>query len=186
MGWLGCTARDSETTLDWEKRIRIATGAAHGLLHLHSVEKMVHGNLTATNILLDTSMYPTINACISGYGLSCLMTPVANGNIVATTSSLGYCAPELTKIKKASTKSDVYSFGIILLELLTGVVNRFLNFQTLWITIKSHATLFAIVVYEVFCPKGERDLSVEDADKVVLECAALECVMEDQIPRVMN
>jgi len=113
-------ARDSETTLDWEKRIRIATGAAHGLLHLHSVEKMVHGNLTATNILLDTSMYPTINACISGYGLSCLMTPVANGNIVATTSSLGYCAPELTKIKKASTKSDVYSFGIILLELLTG------------------------------------------------------------------
>jgi hypothetical protein len=114
------------------------------------------------------------------------MTPVANGNIVATTSSLGYCAPELTKIKKASTKSDVYSFGIILLELLTGVVNRFLNFQTLWITIKSHATLFAIVVYEVFCPKGERDLSVEDADKVVLECAALECVMEDQIPRVMN
>ncbi|CAM6060399.1 unnamed protein product [Sphagnum tenellum] len=113
-------ARDSETTLDWEKRIRIATGAAHGLLHLHSVEKMVHGNLTATNILLDTSMYPTINACISGYGLSCLMTLVPNGNIVATTSSLGYCAPELTKIKKASTKSDVYSFGIILLELLTG------------------------------------------------------------------
>ncbi|CAK9230262.1 unnamed protein product [Sphagnum troendelagicum] len=113
-------ARGPETVLDWGTRIRIAAEAAHGLLHLHSVGKMVHGNLTATNILLDTSASPTINACISDYGLSRLMTPAANANVVATARSLGYRAPELTKIKRASTKSDVYSFGIILLELLTG------------------------------------------------------------------
>ncbi|CAM6047590.1 unnamed protein product [Sphagnum compactum] len=113
-------ARGPETVLDWGMRIRIAAEAAHGLLHLHTVEKMVHGNLTATNILLDTSASPTINACISDYGLSRLMTPAANANVVATARSLGYRAPELTKIKRASTKSDVYSFGIILLELLTG------------------------------------------------------------------
>jgi serine/threonine protein kinase len=119
-GWGLGAARGPETVLDWGTRIRIAAEAAHGLLHLHTVEKMVHGNLTATNILLDTSASPTVNACISDYGLSRLMTPAANANVVATARSLGYRAPELTKIKRASTKSDVYSFGIILLELLTG------------------------------------------------------------------
>lgn len=79
----------------------------------------MHGNLTASNILLDTRA-AAITASISDFGLSRLMTPAANANVVATAGSLGYRAPELTKLKKATTKSDVYSFGIVLLELLTG------------------------------------------------------------------
>lgn len=113
-------ARGPETALDWGTRIKIAEGAAHGLLHLHQTEGIIHGNLTASNILLDATQMPTISACISDFGLSRLMTPAANANVVATAGSLGYRAPELTKLKKASTKSDVYSFGIVLLELLTG------------------------------------------------------------------
>ncbi|KAG0580177.1 hypothetical protein KC19_4G154000 [Ceratodon purpureus] len=112
-------ARGPETALDWDTRIRIAEGAARGLIHLHQNESIVHGNLTASNILLDTRG-PGITACISDFGLSRLMTPAANANVVATAGSLGYRAPELTKLKKATTKSDVYSFGIVLLELLTG------------------------------------------------------------------
>lgn len=113
------SARGPETSLDWATRIRVAEGACRGLLHLHRNENIVHGNLTASNILLD-ARGPAITACISDFGLSRLMTPAANANVVATAGSLGYRAPELTKLKKATTKSDVYSFGIVLLELLTG------------------------------------------------------------------
>lgn len=112
-------ARAPETSVDWATRIRIAEGAARGLVHLHQNESIVHGNLTASNILLDTRA-AAITVSISDFGLSRLMTPAANANVVATAGSLGYRAPELTKLKKATTKSDVYSFGIVLLELLTG------------------------------------------------------------------
>lgn len=77
---------------------------------------MVHGNLTSSNILLDEDA----NAKVSDYGLSRLMTAAANANVIATAGALGYRAPELSKLKKASTKTDIYSFGVILLELLTG------------------------------------------------------------------
>ncbi|CBI25415.3 unnamed protein product, partial [Vitis vinifera] len=47
-------------------------------------------------------------------------TTRANSNVIATAGALGYRAPELSKLKKASTKTDVYSLGVIILELLTG------------------------------------------------------------------
>lgn len=114
-------ARGPETALDWGTRMRIAEGAARGINRLHQNENIIHGNLTASNILLDARSSPALTACISDFGLSRLMTPAANANVVATAGSLGYRAPELTKLKKATTKSDVYSFGIVLLELLTGM-----------------------------------------------------------------
>lgn len=91
-------------------------GTAHGLCYLHTHENMVHGNLTSSNILLDEH----INAKISDFGLSRLMTTAANSNVIATAGALGYRAPELSKLKKANTKTDVYSLGVIILELLTG------------------------------------------------------------------
>ncbi|GLJ37119.1 hypothetical protein SUGI_0752710 [Cryptomeria japonica] len=109
-------ARGPETPLNWYTRMKIAIGAGRGLAYLHSRENIVHGNLTSSNILLDADM----NAKISDFGLSRLMTTAANSNVIATAGALGYRAPELTKLKKASTKTDVYSYGVILLELLTG------------------------------------------------------------------
>eukprot|EP00249_Psilotum_nudum_P030476 c43128_g1_i1 orf=605-2923(-) len=109
-------ARGPDTPLDWERRIRIAVGSARGLVNLHDHQKIIHGNLTSSNILLDSQK----NAKLSDFGLSRLMTTAANSTVIATMSALGYRAPELTKLKRATTKSDVYSFGIVLLELLTG------------------------------------------------------------------
>ncbi|XP_002976291.2 probable leucine-rich repeat receptor-like protein kinase IMK3 [Selaginella moellendorffii] len=109
-------ARGPETPLGWSTRMKIALGTAKGLAYLHDAEKMVHGNLTSSNILLDSHL----NAVISDYGLSRLMTSSAGSNVLATAGSQGYRAPEVSKLKKATTKSDVYSFGIVLLELLTG------------------------------------------------------------------
>ncbi|XP_031496602.1 probably inactive leucine-rich repeat receptor-like protein kinase IMK2 [Nymphaea colorata] len=109
-------ARGPETPINWRTRMNIAIGAARGLSYLHNQENIVHGNLTSGNILLDEQ----INAKIADFGLSRLMTAAANSNVVATAGALGYRAPELSKLKKASTKTDIYSLGVILLELLTG------------------------------------------------------------------
>ncbi|KAG7628151.1 putative inactive leucine-rich repeat receptor-like protein kinase IMK2 RLK-Pelle-LRR-III family [Arabidopsis thaliana] len=109
-------ARGPETLIPWETRMKIAKGISRGLAHLHSNENMIHENLTASNILLDEQT----NAHIADYGLSRLMTAAAATNVIATAGTLGYRAPEFSKIKNASAKTDVYSLGIIILELLTG------------------------------------------------------------------
>lgn len=96
--------------------MNIAIGVARGLHHLHTDVNMVHGNLTSSNILLDAEGSPKI----ADYGLSRLMSAAANSNAIATAGALGYRAPELSKLKKASAKTDVYSLGVVLLELLTG------------------------------------------------------------------
>ncbi|KFK34417.1 hypothetical protein AALP_AA5G141800 [Arabis alpina] len=109
-------ARGPETLIPWETRMKIAKGISGGLAHLHNKESMIHENLTASNILLDEQS----NAHIADYGLSRLMTAAAATNVIATAGTLGYRAPEFSKMKNASTKTDVYSLGIIILELLTG------------------------------------------------------------------
>ncbi|XP_027337560.1 probably inactive leucine-rich repeat receptor-like protein kinase IMK2 [Abrus precatorius] len=108
-------ARGTETTIDWTTRMKIAQDMARGLFYLHSQENIIHGNLTSSNVLLDENT----NAKIGDFGLSRLMTPAVNSNVIATAGALGYRAPELSKLKKANTKTDIYSFGVILLELLT-------------------------------------------------------------------
>ncbi|KAL3521601.1 hypothetical protein ACH5RR_019750 [Cinchona calisaya] len=100
--------------LDWESRIRIAIGAARGIAHIHaeSSEKLVHGNIKASNIFLNSQQY----GCVSDLGLATLITPIAP----PVMRTAGYRAPEVTDSRKVSQASDVYSFGVLLLELLTG------------------------------------------------------------------
>ncbi|KAK4834111.1 hypothetical protein QYF36_017207 [Acer negundo] len=109
-------ARGPETVIDWPTRMNVAIGVSRGLNYLHTQENMIHGNLTSSNILLDEQTSPHI----SDFGLSRLMTAAANTNVIATAGTLGYRAPELSKLKNANTKTDVYSLGVIILELLTG------------------------------------------------------------------
>ncbi|KAL6531125.1 putative leucine-rich repeat receptor-like protein kinase imk3 [Orobanche hederae] len=109
-------ARAPDMLIDWPTRMKIAKGMTRGLLHLHTNVNIIHGNLTSSNILLDERADPKI----ADYGLSRLMTAAANANVVATSGALGYRAPELSKLKKATTKTDIYSLGVIVLELLTG------------------------------------------------------------------
>ncbi|XP_009611704.1 probable leucine-rich repeat receptor-like protein kinase IMK3 [Nicotiana tomentosiformis] len=109
-------ARSPDTPIDWPMRMRIAKGTTRGLLYLHTNANMIHGNLTSSNVLLDENS----NAKIADYGLLRLVTATANANVIATAGALGYRAPELTKLKKATMKTDVYSLGVIILEVLTG------------------------------------------------------------------
>ncbi|KAK6925928.1 Leucine-rich repeat [Dillenia turbinata] len=100
--------------LDWETRLKIAVGAARGIAYIHSESggKLVHGNIKASNIFLNSKGY----GFVSDLGLATLVSPIAP----PVMRTAGYRAPEVTDTRKASHASDVYSFGVLLLELLTG------------------------------------------------------------------
>ncbi|KAG4381359.1 hypothetical protein JHK82_042182 [Glycine max] len=105
--------------LTWAQRLKIAVDVARGLNYLHFDRAVPHGNLKATNVLLDTT---DMNARVADYCLHRLMTRAGNIEQILDAGVLGYRAPELAASKKPmpSFKSDVYAFGVILLELLTG------------------------------------------------------------------
>ncbi|KZV17153.1 ring canal kelch [Dorcoceras hygrometricum] len=109
-------ARGPETNMPWKLRMDIAIGITEGLHHLHTDENVVHGNLTSSIVLLDEKNNPKI----ADVGLSHLITNAAKTDIIATAGTLGYRAPELSKLKNANTKTDIYGLGVIILELLTG------------------------------------------------------------------
>lgn len=105
---------EDRTPLDWETRLRIAIGAARGVAHIHTQAggKLVHGNIKAANIFLNSQQ----QGCVCDLGLATLMSPMAPP--VMRTG--GYRAPEVTDTRKVYQASDVYSYGVLLLELLTG------------------------------------------------------------------
>ncbi|KAE8722678.1 putative inactive receptor kinase [Hibiscus syriacus] len=105
---------ESRTPLDWETRLKIAIGAARGLAYIHSQNngKLVHGNIKASNIFINSEQY----GCVSDIGLASAMSSMPP----PITHAAGYRAPEVTDTRKATQASDVYSFGVFLLELLTG------------------------------------------------------------------
>ncbi|CAI0407362.1 unnamed protein product [Linum tenue] len=98
--------------LSWNKRVRLALGAARALQYLHEVcqPPVVHQNFKSANILLDFQLV----AKVSDSGLGSLKSSSS------TSVGQGYTAPELDSGSHYSSKSDVYSFGIVMLELLTG------------------------------------------------------------------
>ncbi|VVA11234.1 Hypothetical predicted protein [Prunus dulcis] len=105
---------EGRTPLDWETRLRIAIGAARGIAHIHTQNggKLVHGNIKASNIFLNSQGY----GCVCDIGLATLMSPMPPPAARAG----GYRSPEVTDTRKSSHAADVYSFGVLILELLTG------------------------------------------------------------------
>ncbi|CEG35837.1 tkl protein kinase [Plasmopara halstedii] len=124
-----------KVNLKWSLRIRLALGAARGLLYLHSADPpLVHGQLKSTNILVDDSW----NAKLADFGTRRVADAVGfdrsrMNTIDERSALLRWTAPELLKLGEERVLKgafpndcsipqavDIFSFGLIMWELTTG------------------------------------------------------------------
>ncbi|XP_042475771.1 probable receptor-like protein kinase At4g10390 [Macadamia integrifolia] len=109
------------SVLPWNNRIMIAYQLAQAIDYLHGNCKLpiVHGDIKASNVLLDQNL--NCKLCDFGYakmGFSSVVVPSLRNSIMG---SPGYIDPHYLRTGIVSKKNDVYSFGVILLELITGI-----------------------------------------------------------------
>lgn len=109
---------EGASSLDWDTRLQIAQGAAHGLAYLHQScdPHILHRDIKSSNILLDENF----EAHLADFGLARLIRPYDTHVTTDLVGTLGYIPPEYGQAPVATYKGDVYSFGVVLLELLTG------------------------------------------------------------------
>ncbi|XP_022951488.1 cysteine-rich receptor-like protein kinase 2 isoform X1 [Cucurbita moschata] len=113
--------RDRGRSLNWEKRFDIIVGTVEGLAYLHenSKTKIIHRDIKASNILLDSKF----RAKIADFGLARSFEEDVSHISTAIAGTLGYMAPEYLAHGQLTEKADVYSFGVVLLETITGIQN---------------------------------------------------------------
>lgn len=106
-----------EHNLKW-----IITGILSGLKALHT-QKIIHGNLKPTNILIQDVGHPHVR--LSDFGITADQT-FEDLNVKFPPGSIKYLAPEMLdpegflNNKKLGIEVDFWALGVILFELLTG------------------------------------------------------------------
>ncbi|KAI8553171.1 hypothetical protein RHMOL_Rhmol06G0323900 [Rhododendron molle] len=104
--------------LNWPIRFHICLGVARGLAYLHeeSQPRIVHRDVKASNILLDSDL----NSKISDFGLAKLYDDKKTHISTRVAGTIGYLAPEYAMRGQLTEKADVYGFGVVALEIVSG------------------------------------------------------------------
>ncbi|CAN6210454.1 unnamed protein product [Urochloa humidicola] len=105
--------------LSWSRRYQIILDLGCALRYLHGecTDCILHGDISASNILLDTKYV----AKLADFGLARLMDHAMELKTTCTVvGTPGYIDPDFLDTGKRSRESDVYGFGIVLLETVTG------------------------------------------------------------------
>ncbi|KAI8560684.1 hypothetical protein RHMOL_Rhmol04G0276100 [Rhododendron molle] len=107
--------------LNWPIRVDICLGVARGLAYLHveSRLRIVHRDVKASNILLDSDLNPKV----SDFGLAKLFDDKKTHISTRVAGTFGYLAPEYAMLGQLTEKADVFGFGVVALEIVSGRPN---------------------------------------------------------------
>ncbi|MCO5575343.1 hypothetical protein L7F22_029143, partial [Adiantum nelumboides] len=110
--------KTSSLILNWNKRFNIICGLGSAIQYLHQEceRVIVHRDIKASNVLLDTNY----KVKLGDFGLARQLGEGVEGHTMLPAGTLGYMAPETFRTGRATTMSDVYSYGMVLLEVVCG------------------------------------------------------------------
>ncbi|XP_077211529.1 putative L-type lectin-domain containing receptor kinase S.5 [Tasmannia lanceolata] len=137
-------------TLSWARRYNIISGVASALHYLHDEydQKVVHRDLKASNVMLDSDY----NARLGDFGLARALDneKTSYAELAGVPGTWGYIAPECFHRRKATCESDVYGFGAVVLEVVCGqrprinIEDFYLLVDWVWILYREDRILEAV------------------------------------------
>ena len=103
--------------LPLQTKLAILIQVGGALEYLHTHKNVVHGDLTANNVLLKETPTGSFTAKLTDFGMSRVLNE--RDNIMSTAQgTYSYMPPEVHNAGQASTKVDIYSFGVLCVHIL--------------------------------------------------------------------
>ncbi|KAF3320490.1 LRR receptor-like serine/threonine-protein kinase [Carex littledalei] len=107
-------------SIDWIKRLKIATGVAEALCYLHNEcnPPIVHRDLQASSILLEDKFEVRLGSLSE----NCIQEPESHQNVLTRLIRFSSAStdPGTSRSQPITCAYDVYCLGLVLLELVTG------------------------------------------------------------------